>query len=171
MAAAVPAERLIDGRLEPADAARAARVRGCLERLPFDFLESRGLGVASLEDRVVRMPFRPEVLALDFLEAVVRPPGVDLSQALREITAFATRLHIAVVGALRSEAAARPDAPALDGMRSQADRVGWIASSAPGSERTAEVLRNRYADVLARAVPLTVDAVTGMLRRAGTGSP
>jgi hypothetical protein len=103
MECGVPAERMASGRFDGATAARASRGRAGLAGLPFWFLEARGLGVASLEDRVVRMPFRPEVLAVDYLQAIVREPGADLGQALRDLSALASRLHLAVVCALRAE--------------------------------------------------------------------
>ena len=57
------------------DALRAAHCRIRLSRLPFSILEARGFSVSSLEDRLVRMPYRAEVLAVDYLQAVIRKDG------------------------------------------------------------------------------------------------
>lgn len=103
MAAEVDAAQLGAGTLEPEAAVRAARVRAALLGAPFQLLAARGLGVASLEDRLVRMPFRAEVLAVDYLQAVVREPTADAGRTLRDLSALATRLHVAVICALRPD--------------------------------------------------------------------
>src|SRR5688572_18267103 len=72
MAAGVEARALAAGDLPEDAALRAARVRASLGDAPFQLLAARGLTVDSLEDRLVRMPFRAEVLAVDYLQAVVR---------------------------------------------------------------------------------------------------
>jgi hypothetical protein len=166
MRAGVDARALAQGTLAAEQATAAAWGRRALEAAPFHILASRGLTVASLEDRLVRMPFRAEVLAVDYLQAVVREPGSDAGRALRDLAALATRLHVAVVCALRADPAVGPessDALARLGVDSvdSVDRMGWIApASEPGLMR-AEILRNRYG---ARdAVPLTLDPANGAL--------
>jgi replicative DNA helicase len=165
MTAAVAPNDLADGRLGPEAARRAAGARAALSRLPFWILESRGMGAPSLHDRLVRMPFRAEVLAIDYLQAVVRAPGTDLGQALRDLSAMAGQLHVAVVCAMRAGEDGVRDAAAVDaalrGGSERADRVGWIAPAAGSDARRAEVLRNRYGE--RPAVPLRVDPTTGRL--------
>lgn len=162
MTADVDSRALAAGRLEPAAAARAAHARLALERTPFHLLAARGLSVASLEDRLVRMPFRAEVLAVDYLQAVVREVNTDSGRALRDLSAVATRLHVAVVCAMRSADAAVEAPAALDGLSTEsADRVGWIAPADGPGARRAEILRSRYG---ARSVlPLTLDLSNGAL--------
>jgi replicative DNA helicase len=162
MTADVDARALAAGLLEPAAAARAARARQVLERAPFHLLAARGLSVASLEDRLVRMPFRAEVLAVDYLQAVVREVNTDPGRALRDLSAVATRLHVAVVCAMRSADAALEAPAALDGLSVEsADRVGWIAPADGPGARRAEILRSRYG--ARRVLPLTLDLSNGAL--------
>lgn len=156
MGAGVDAEALAHGRLPGAEAARAAQLRRALEGAPFHVLAARGLGVASLEDRLVRMPFRAEVLAVDYLQGVVREPGSDVGAALRDLAALATRLHVAVVCALRAEPVVSGAAGPLEGVPlERADRVGWVEPTAPGRV-AASVVRNRHGQRSDR--PLTLDA-------------
>lgn len=165
MAAGVDARALASGALEPSDAARASRVRAGLAGVPFQLLEARGLSVASLEDRLVRMPFRAEVLAVDYLQAVVREVNTDTGRALRDLSALATHLHVAVVCAVRVEAHVTTSPVALSDLHAEAaDRVGWIAPAAgPGACR-AELLQNRYG--ARTTLPLTVDPHNGSLHPA-----
>jgi hypothetical protein len=140
---------------EDAEAARALEAgevealhgaRVGLAPLPFAFLPARGLGVASLHDRLVRAPFRPEVLAVDSLQGVVRAPGTDLGAALKGLSDLAGSLHVAVICAVRAPGVpARGEGPlaTVEG-RGIADRLGWISACAPGGARRAEVLENRH---------------------------
>jgi hypothetical protein len=169
MHAGVDARALAPGALPAEEARRAALARRSLEQAPFHILAARGLTVASLEDRLVRMPFRAEVLAVDYLQAVVREPGGDAGLALRDLAALATRLHVAVVCALRADPGAGQARDALDSLDSlgglsveSADRVGWIAPAPEPGVRRAEILRNRYG--ARAAVPLTLDPNNGGLR-------
>jgi len=157
MAAGVDVEDLAGGRLGSDEVQRAARVRLCLERLPIWVLEARGFSVGSIEDRTVRMPFRPEVLAVDYLQAVIRPDGGDLGSAVRAFTSLASRQHLAVVVALQGAEEAPLDVCRL------ADRAGWIARAGGSGLRRAEVIRNRYGD--RSSVPLRIDASTGLVER------
>ncbi len=167
MVSGVAPSALADGRLPAAEAHRAAVVRAEVARLPFWLLEARGMGVPSLQDRLVRMPFRAEVFAIDYLQAIVRAPGTDLGQALRDLSGVAGQLHVAVVCAMRAGEESFRDAAAVDaalraGSASDAaDRVGWIAPATGSGTRRAEVLRNRYGD--RPAMPLRVDPATGRL--------
>lgn len=160
MRSGVDARALAQGTLASEQAAAAALGRHALESAPFHILAARGLTVASLEDRLVRMPFRAEVLAVDYLQAVVREPGSDAGCALRDLAALATRLHVAVVCALRADVAGAGATDSLAGLES-VDRVGWIAPADEPGSRRAEILRNRYG---ARdAVPLMLDPTNGGL--------
>lgn len=172
MASGLPATALT-GSQGPApgvapDLAPAGAARAGLSHLPFWFLEARGLGVASLEDRLVRMPFRADVLAVDYLQAVVREPGTDLGKALRDLSSLASRLHVGVVCALRAEAGAeRPAGPetvasTIREAGGRADRVGWIAPATTSGMRRAEILENRYGE--RPTLPLRFDPTTGLLR-------
>jgi hypothetical protein len=167
----------------PADAlARAHAARADLARLPFDFLAARGFGVRSIRDRLVRLPFRAGVLAVDYLQGVVRTPGTEAGRVLQDLADLASQLHLAVVCAVRAgEVAgdppeelglARPPAHAGRGLLGDAiaappivaDRVGWIARAAQGTSCRAEVLRSRYGD--RPTVPLRFDEATGGVARA-----
>ena len=154
--------------LAPPQAKRAARLRAALATAPFQMLPARGLGVASLEDRLVRMPFRAEVLAVDYLQAVVRDLDADPGRTLRDLAALAARLHIAVVCAVRSGEGAPEEPSAWTGVVADAaDRVGWIAPSAGAGRRQVEVLRNRHG---ARAtMPIALDPASGALHRVSDG--
>ena len=165
MVAGVDAKALASGTLPAAEARRAAAHRAVLERLPFHVLHARGFSAVSLEDRLVRMPFRPEILAVDYLQAVIRDPNTDLGHALRCLSTLASRLHVAVICAARGGDAALLDAGCLvrEGAES-ADRVGWIAPAAGSGVRRAEILRNRYGERPAEA--LRLDPSTGGIARA-----
>lgn len=147
---------------EEAQRARAARDRLCA--LPFSFLAARGLGVDSLRDRLVRQPFRPSVLAVDYLQAVVRPPGSDSGVALRQLSELAAGLHVAVLCAARAPAtdvAALIRPGSAGGAAARVDRLGCIAPAAgPGSLRAA-VIENRYGPC--PALDLIADAGCGRL--------
>jgi hypothetical protein len=146
---------LDDDALRRVHASRAA-----LSRLPFSFLPARGFSVESIYDRLVRMPFRAEVLAVDYLQGVIRAPGTDMGEALRGLSDLADHLHVAVVCAVRPQAGVGAP-PSLGGETiSRADvigaskipdRVGWLgpmpveaggagesrAASDPGTEANA----------------------------------
>src|SRR6185503_13231153 len=94
-------QALETGRLDPAAADRAARARASLAALPFHVIEARGMGVASIEDRVVRHPQRIDLLGVDAVESVVRPGGAVAGGAIRDLAELASRLHLAVVCAAR----------------------------------------------------------------------
>lgn len=157
MAAGLDTNALATGHLDEAQAARARAARGCLRGLPLFLLEARGMTVASIEDRLARMPFRADVVAIDYLQAVVRRPGTDVGATVRSLSDLASRLHVAIVAALQASDAGLPDVSRL------ADRAGWIAPSGGSGVRRAEVIRNRYGDH--PAVPLQLDASSGALRR------
>ena len=119
MASGVPLHELEvavgPGRVPSEHAMAAARARTRLASLPLYILEARGMSVASIEDRLVRSPLRPEVLGVDFLEAVVRPEGRPIESALAELASLASRRFVAVVCSARAAGAM------------SADRVGRIA--------------------------------------------
>ena len=167
MLACVDGRALARGALSPEEGARAASVRAALAAAPFQLLPARGMSVASLEDRLVRMPFRAEVLAVDFLQAVVREVNTEPGRTLRDLATVATRLHVAVICAVRSDAAAETgsDLEALD--VGTVARIGWIAPAGGSGVRRAEVLRNRYGD--RTALPLTLDPSSGALHATSDG--
>lgn len=163
--------------LTPAEACRARAARAALSRLPFSFLPARGFSVESISDRLVRMPFRAEVLAVDYLQGVIRQPGTDLGVALRSLSDMASHLHVAVVCAVRPQEAplegVRPmptDAASRGELATSEipDRVGWIHPRADGARRKAEVVRNRHGESL--AVRLDLDQATGGLGRSPSDS-
>jgi archaellum biogenesis ATPase FlaH len=157
MTADVKSEDLLRGTLDAAVARRAGVARDCLARLPIWILEARGLSVASLADRLVRMPFRAEVLAVDYLQAVQRAPGEELADAMKAFAAMAAHLHVAVVCTLQASDDGTSDLLGL------AHRAGWLAPSGGSGLRRAEVIGNRYG---ARPqVPLRLDPETGTLHR------
>jgi hypothetical protein len=173
MAAGVDVGRLPDpggpesaGGLSAGALERTCRARAALSGLPFSFLQARGFSTHSLADRLVRMPFRAEVLAVDYLQGVIREPGTDLGVALRSLSDMAQHLHVAIVCAVRAaeegtgEGARALTTTALGAADDVPDRVGWIAPArCPGGHR-AEVIRNRYGE--GRSVPLHFDeASTG----------
>jgi len=160
--------------------ARAHAAREVLSTLPFEILPARGLSAPSLQDRLVRQPFRPEVLAVDYLQGVIREPGSELGTVLRDLAAMAAHLHVAVVCAVRpgDEAADTLHAIRADGA-AVPDRVGWLAppervpggpgaappvGSGEGGVRRAEVVHNRYGSPT--AMPLYFDEATGSVGRA-----
>ena len=157
MASGVEVEKLATGDIPLASQPRVAAARALLERLPFHVLEARGMSVTSLEDRLVRLPFRPEVMAVDYLQAVIRPEGQDLGGALRSLSALAARLHIAVVVALQAS-----EIP-TESFVEDADRAGWISPVGASGMRRAEVIRNRYGP--GAAVGMRLDEVSGILER------
>ncbi|MHC5011949.1 MAG: DnaB-like helicase C-terminal domain-containing protein [Planctomycetota bacterium] len=157
MVTRVEIDAMLDGNLSDDEARRAAHCRLRLSRLPFSILEARGFSASSLEDRLVRMPYRAEVLAVDYLQAVIRKPGTDLGAALRDFTSLASRHHVAIVCALEAGEQTPMEVCGL------ADRTGFIAPSGGSGLRRAEVIRNRYG---ARpSVPLRFDPSTGTLLR------
>jgi len=187
MAAGLDVEALTTGELSPAEARHAARTRRCLARLPIWILEARGFSVASLADRASRLPFRADVLAVDYLQAVIRPTGTDLGHAVRGFTALASRLHMAVVVALQgakdpplASDAGRPGSAELLREKSGpfgadlaplalADRAGWIVPALGVGRRRVEVIRNRYGE--RASVPLRIDPATGAFARAEEEPP
>lgn len=186
-----PGGKQEDCSLSQADLRRAHGAREALAALPFDILPARGFSASSLGDRLVRLPFRAEVLAVDYLQGVVR--SADLSDAnlsganlggagassmgatLRELSDMASHLHVAVICAVRAADTAggglehpELDEAMLEDVRAgeRPDRIGWLrteADNAPGA-RTAEVLRNRHGT--AASVPLRLDDATGAFERA-----
>lgn len=149
MCSGIPTSRLPDpdGRRVPTDftpqevaAARAARE--WLSALPFFLVPARGFTVDSLRDRLVRMPFRPSVLAVDYLQAVVRPAGSDSGVVLRQLSELAAGLHLAVLCAARATSVEGGHASSWPPRC--ADRVGYIAPAEGSSSLRAEVLENRY---------------------------
>ncbi|MGE0190641.1 MAG: DnaB-like helicase C-terminal domain-containing protein [Planctomycetota bacterium] len=162
LVADVPVEDLPDpggppesGGLDAEGKARARGARRHLAALPFVVEEARGYSVPSLEDRLVRLPFRPAVCAVDYVQAVVRPTGQDLVGGVRDLARLATRHHVAVVGAFR----ATTSAPAAERAAVEAlardvapDRVGWL-QPLDGGRREARVIANRHG-ALADAIAL-----------------
>ena len=168
-----------DGELDLETLARLHAARERLAALPFDVLPARGFSARSLTDRLVRMPFRAEVLAVDYLQAVVRTPGEPMGATLKEFSFLADHLHVAVVCAVAAPdtAGGGLEHPELEeiGSSRRVDRVGWLVPSARDAEHAedasgadatirAEVLRNRHGD--APTVPLHLDGATGSFERA-----
>ena len=140
MESGVPLHDLEGAELSPTEAAEVARARARLEGLPLYLLEARGLTAASLEDRCVRAPCRVDVLGVDYVEAVVRPPSQPVAGAFRDLSALAQQRWLAVVAIARTspvERAAADEIPA-------ADRVGWIAPDASTGASAAAVILNRH---------------------------
>lgn len=154
MVAGLDANAIAGQSLRAADTARAAAGRQALAKLPIYVLEARGMSAISLEDRLVRMPFRAEVMAIDYLQAVIRPEGQDLGGLVRDLSALATRLHVAVVATLKPTARV----PEVENL---ADRAGWIEKGDEPGCRRAEVTRNRYGE--RTALGLLLDEATGNL--------
>ncbi len=148
--------------------ARAHAAREYLSTLPFEVQPARGFSAASLHDRLVRMPYRACIVAVDYLQGVIRAPGTEMGVALRQLSELAAQLHVAVVCAVRAgdEAAAELEEMRERGL-SLPDRVGWIAplmrDSQEVGDRRAEVLHNRHGAT--PAVPLHLDEATGSLDR------
>lgn len=169
----------------------AARER--LGALPFDILPARGFSARSIHDRIVRMPFRAEVLAVDYLQAVVREPDEPVGASLRELSNLADHLHVAVICAVRAAdtAGGGLEHPELDEIVQSrgVDRVGWLAPGAASDgardsdgaddgtpegategakpvagTHQAQVLSNRHGG--APTVPLHLDDATGSFERA-----
>lgn len=182
-----PHAPVADGTLTADEKPRAAAARRALNRLPIHFLEARGFGVGSLIDRLVRLPQRPEVLVVDYLQAVVRGPDVEPGATLRALADVADHLHLAVLCVFRegldlgvSLEEARAEVARTGGssgetttarLREQlraaaagVDRVGWLEPAetpdeAPTPARIAEILANRHGDT--RAVPFELDPGSG----------
>ena len=149
--------------------ARVHAARDRLAALPFDVLSARGFSARSIHDRLVRMPFRAEILAVDYLQAVVRDADEPMGAALRELSVMADHLHVAVICAVRAAdtAGGGLEHPELEeiGTSGRVDRVGWIAPrEETDGARKAEVLTNRHGD--APTVPLHLDGATGSFERA-----
>ncbi len=152
MASGVPVASLLplaEGRapigLRAAALADVARARADLASLPFHILEARGMGVASLEDRLVRLPARADVLGIDHVRGVVRPPpvaGAPPASPLHALSDLAVRLHVAVVAVDRVPADA--GVPRAADASPDADRVGWIAVAGEGGAWDASLLANRH---------------------------
>jgi hypothetical protein len=176
MVAGVPVEALPDpgtapsaGRLDADGLARARGARTRLAKLPFVFEEARGFGVTSLEDRLVRLPFRPGVCAVDYVQAVVRPAGQDLGGGVRALAALAAHHHLAILAAVRP-VASEPghELAAVEELARHAtpDRVGWLEPAAQGGAREGRLLANRHGGL--SRVPLAVDPASGHVSRRST---
>ena len=176
-----PGSRGPDGGPPPCtlDAETLARVHAARERLaalPFDILPARGFSARSLNDRLVRMPFRAEILAVDYLQAVVREPNEPMGTALRELSSLADHLHVAVVCAVRAPDTAgggleHPELQELEQTRG-VDRLGWLApekTDAQADEESAavraQVLHNRHGDET--TVPLHLAVLDSEAFRSG----
>ena len=149
--------------------ARAHAARSLLSSLPFTVLPARGFSARSLRDRVVRMPFRADVLAVDYLQGVIREPGSEVGVALRDLSALAAQLHVAVICAVRSEdGSAAETSDDLESLResgvSLPDRVGWIAPLEAAGARQARIVHNPHGTT--PDVPLHFDEATGSMGRA-----
>jgi archaellum biogenesis ATPase FlaH len=163
MVAGVDPRALAVGRLAPAEAEAAAAARETLAGREMWVLEARGFSATSLEDRLVRMPFRADVMGVDYLQAVIRPPGQDLGGLVRTLSGLASRRHVTVVGALEANEEPRE-------VGRLADRAGWIVPAEPPGSRRAEIIENRYGP--RASVRVYVDEATGILRRlAAAGAP
>lgn len=157
MAASLDTEALATGHLDEEQVGRALAARRRLCGMPLFLLEARGLTVDSIEDRLVRMPFRAEVVGVDYLQAVRRASGGDVGATVRAFSALASRLHLALVATLQATDDALPEISHL------ADRAGWIAPAGGSGVRRAEVIRSRYGQ--RPMAPLRFDAASGALRR------
>ncbi len=161
------------GRLAADQLDRTLQARACLSPLPLSVLPSRGFSTESLSDRLVRMPFRAEVLAVDYLQGVIREPGTDPGVALRALSDMAERLHVAVICAVRAERVAGGKAKVEAQVESQvgsplvADRLGWIAHGEEGASK-AEVIRSRHGT--GPDAPLEFDTSGGGFMRADEAS-
>lgn len=171
-----PGGRVGSTTLAPDTLERLQRVRAALSDLPFYVLAARGFSVGSLADRLVRTPVRPQVLVVDYVQAVIRERGAEISESLRGLSALAVQQHVAVIGVFRADTAVTADAQtAIDSMeRAGADlvepgvakvaaRVGWImpvepSEVGPGTSR-AEVLSNRFGE--RTSVPIHIDPSSG----------
>ena len=165
MASGVPLHDFEAERLSPAEATAAARARARLRSLPFAVLEARGMGVASLDDRLLRFGTRAAVLGIDFLEAVVRPEGRPVSSALAELSQLASRRFLAVVCASRAPLDMTLDADAAE-QAAPPDRVGRLSpaagtASAPPPLLEATIVENRHGG--RPSCRLRVDAAAGRL--------
>ena len=156
MTTGLDAAAIATGRLDLEEKKLAALGRQALTRLPIFVLEARGIAVPSLEDRLVRMPFRAEVMAIDYLQAVIREEGKDLGALVRDLSSLASRLHVAVIATLQPGAQARE-------VGNLVDRAGWIAPADTSGLRRAEVIQNRYGE--RPSLGLRLDEVTGILSR------
>lgn len=168
------------GHLDPGGLDRVLRVRRALADMPFYLLSARGFGVPSLADRIARAPCRPQVLVVDYVQAVIRERGKEIGEALRELSALAVRQHVAVVGVFRADTAVSGDARDAvasmeragadlvePGVSQVAARVGWITPVEPSLEtsagdagvRRAELLSNRYGE--RASMPIQIDPTSG----------
>ena len=153
MTAGVAPDRLPDpgGSYEGSDLSadewdRVRASRRYLSSLPFTFLESRGFTTDSIRDRLARMPFRADVLAVDYLQAVVRERGTNVHDAVAQLTDLAHGMHVAVLCALRPDEGVRNREVAARGFAKTTnvpDRVGWIEPSGE-KDRRADVVMNRH---------------------------
>ena len=160
---------------------RLHRARKGLAPLPLSILEARGLGVGSLKDRIVRMPFRPEIVAVDYLQGVKRTPGLDLAAAVRELTDLASHLHLSLVCTVKADGATANAARAgfagpgdlmswAHDLRGAPDRVAWLAPESEPARageglRRAQILHNRHGETGGYA--LRVESDSGAIRRPG----
>ena len=154
MTAGVAPERVPDpaGTLDACDLksdewGRLRASRRYLRTLPFSILEARGFTTESLRDRLVRMPFRADVMAVDYLQAVVRDRDTKLRAAVTQLTELAHGLHVSVVCAVRPDEGARSREVASRGFATAKgvlpDRVGWIEPAGEW-DRHAEIVVNRH---------------------------
>lgn len=163
-----PGGQAADAELDAEAWSRVVAARRFLSSLPFSMLEARGLTTASLQDRLVRMPFRADVLAVDYLQAVVRERGTELAAALSAFRDLASGLHLAILCAVRPDASAqdtssREITTRMRGLRGALpDRVGWLEPSGE-RDRRADIVVNRHG--AASSMALRVDA-SGALERA-----
>lgn len=161
MTASLDTRAIESGHLSEDQGVRAAVARRELARLPIFLFEARGCGVPSIEDRIVRMPFRAEVVGIDYLQAVIREPSSDIGSTVRNLSALASKLHVAIVAAVQAGDDGLPEVTRL------ADRAGWIAPAGGSGVQRAEVIQNRYGQ--RPAVPFRFDAASGALRRVEEG--
>lgn len=130
MASGVPLHDLESGRLTADEARAAAHARARLRPLPFRVLEARGLGVASIDDRLLRSGARAAVLGVDYLEAIVRPDGRPVAGAVSDLSDLAARRFLAVVCASRAPLESISGAPLSE---RAPDRVGRLCPTAAAS--------------------------------------
>ena len=171
MVARVPVDALPEGNnptaLSPEAIARLHRARAALRELPFAFMEARGFGVDAIADRVMRLSQRLDVCAIDYVQGIVRPRNQNLAGALQDLSAFATRLHLAVLCTVRAGVDGNGDdlhrVEAFS--KATSDRIGWLDAAveqASDHAREARVVHNRFG--ACPSVPLQLDQATGALR-------
>ena len=141
---------------------RVAAARHALSKRAFHVLEARGLTAGSLRDRLARMPFRADVMAVDYLQAVVRPRATTVQSTVTQLTELAQGMHVAVVCTVR------PDhtTPNLKGILSKtSDRFGWIEPDGDENRR-ADIVGNRHGAPTSRVLRLCASGALEVTRRA-----